>query len=116
MDYTTNIPTDGSGRILITDIGSDNDNALICRTNTPNPGNGDYYLHPSMVTTSNSDRIESTDSRGWTRNRDQVNTLARLRRHSTSWTEGVFTCQFSGISDPPISVGVYYPSESISYM
>ena len=113
MGYS-NITTDGSGRILITDIGTDNDNALICRINTPNPGNGDYYLHPSMVTTSNSDRIESTDSRGWTRNRGTG--LARLRRDGTSWTEGVLSCQFLGISDPPISVGVYYPSESISYM
>ena len=114
MGYTTTIPTDGSGRILITNIGFGNDDALMCMTNTPIPGNGEYYLHPSMVTISDSDRIQTTDTRGWSRSRALG--LARLRRYSTSWTEGVFTCQFSGISDPPISVGVYYPSESISYM
>ena len=117
----TNIPTDGSGRILITDIGFSNqpDNqALICTTNTPNPGNGEYYLHPSMLTTSDSDRIQTTDPQGYRRNRDRNNGIVRLRRDSdmTSWTEGVFTCLFLGTSDPPISVRVYYPSESISYM
>ena len=116
VGYATTIPTDGSGRILITDIGTDNDNALICRTNTPNPGHGNYYLHPSMVTISEGDWIESTDTRGWLRSRDVSNGLARLRRDGTSWTEGVFTCLFQGISDPPISVRVYHPSESISYM
>ena len=120
MGYS-NIPTDGSGRILITDIGFDNqpnDQALICRTNTVNPGNGDYFLHASMVTTSDGARIGSTDPRGYRRNRDTNNGIVRLRRDSdvTSWTEGVFTCLFLGINDPPISVGVYHPSESISYM
>ena len=110
----TNIPTDGSGRIFITNIGFDNTSALICRTDIPNPFLGDYYLHPSMQTTSNSDRIQSTDTRGWTRNRDLSNGIIRLRRHNTSWTEGVFTCRFIGISDPSISVGVYYRSKSHS--
>ena len=110
----TNIPTDGSGRILITNIGFDNANALICRTHIYIPILGDYYLHPSMQTTSDSDRIQSTDTRGWTRNRDPLNGIIRLRRHSTSWTEGVFTCRFIDISDPSISVGVYYPSKSHS--
>ena len=110
----TNIPTDGSGRILITDIGFDNANGLICRTNTPNPTGGDYYLHPSMQTTNIGDRIVSLDTRGWSRNRDLSNGIIRLRRDSTSWTEGVFTCEFHGISDPSISVGVYYPSKSHS--
>ena len=122
MGYT-NIPTDGSGRILITDIGFDNqlDNqALICRTNNiiMNLGNGDYYQHASMLTTSEGDRIHNPGPRGYRRNRDRNNGIVRLRRDHdmTSWTEGVFTCLFQGTNDPPISVRVYYPSESISYM
>ena len=120
MGYT-NIPNDGSGRILITDIGFDNqpnDQSLICMTNITTSGNGDYYQHRTMVTTSEGDRIGNTDTRGYRRNRDPSNGIVRLRRdhEMTSWTEGVFTCQFLLINDPPISVRVYYPSESISYM
>ena len=120
MGYT-NIPNDGSGRILITDIGFDNqpnDQSLICMTNITTSGNGDYYQHASMLTTSDGARIGSPDSLGYRRNRDTRNGIVRLRRDHdmTSWTEGVFTCQFLNISDPPISVGVYHPSESISYM
>ena len=113
----TNIPTDGSGRILITDIGFDNqhdDQALICMTNTPYTTGSDYYLHPSMQTTNDNYLIQSTDPRRYRRNRDTLNGIVRLRRESstTSWTEGVVTCIFHGVTDPPISVGVYYSSES----
>ena len=116
MGYT-NIPNDGSGRILITNIGfynQSNDQALICRTNTPNPTRGDYHLHPSMQTTDFNYVIQSTDPRGYRRNRDLANGIVRLRRDSanTSWTEGVLTCRLYGVIDPPISVGVYYSSES----
>ena len=116
MGYT-NISTDGSGRILITHIGFSNqpdDQALICRTNTPNPTGSDYALHPSMQTTDGNFVIQSTDPRGYRRNRDTLNGIVRLRRDSdtTSKTEGVLTCIFKGITDPPISVGVYYSSES----
>ena len=113
----TNIPTDGSGRILITDIGFNNqpvDQALICQTDTPNTIASNYYLHPSMQITSGSDVIQSTDPRGWRRNRDPLNGIVRVMRDSTttSWTEGVFTCVFDGINESPISVRVYYSSES----
>ena len=114
MNYA-NIPTDGSGRILVTDIGfhdQSDELVLICQTDTTTTQNmRDYYLHPSMQTTSVGYRIQSTDPRGWRRNRD--NGIVRLRRDSatTNWTEGVFTCEFMGINDSPISVGVYYSSE-----
>ena len=113
----TNIPSDGSGRILITHIVFDNqsnDQALICRTNTPNPTTANYFLHPSMQTTDGNYVIQSTDPRGYRRNRDLANGIVRLRRNSdtTSWTEGVLTCIFHGVTDPTISVGVYYSSES----
>ena len=114
MGYT-NIPTDGSGRILITDIGaSKGKQALICHTDTPsNPSGSDYYLHPSMQTTLEGDRIQSDDQRRWQRNRDLPNGIMKLGRNigATSWTEGVFTCQFFGTNDSPISVGVYSPRE-----
>ena len=113
VDYT-NIPTDGSGCILISNIGFDDTNALICWSETPNPYGPDYYLHPSMQTTNQGDCIENTDIQGWTKNRDTPNGIIRLRRISTSWTEGVLTCRFHGISDPSISVGVYYSSKSHS--
>ena len=113
MGYT-NIPIDGSGRILMTNIGFDNqsdDQALICMT-TSNPTTSNYYLHPSMLTTGFNYIIRSTDTRGYRRNR--ATGIVRLRRYSatTSWTEGVVTCRFHDTSDPPISVGVYYSSES----
>ena len=116
MGYS-NIPTDGSGRILITDIGFSNqldEQALVCRTNTPNPTTANYYLHPSMQTTDGNYVIQSTDPQGYRRNKDLANGLMRLKRDSstTNWTEGVLTCIFHGVSDPPISVGVYYSSES----
>ena len=80
----------------------------ICRTNTNNPTGGDNYLHPSMQTTDGNYVIQSTDPRGYRRNR--ATGIVRVRRESytTSWTEGVLTCRFHGISDPLISVGVYY--------
>ena len=117
----TNIPTDGSGRILITDIAASNEpnqEALICLTDVPTPNGSNFYIHPTVQTTSESGRIQSFDSRGWQRNRDLPNGIMRLRRdiRTTSWTEGVFTCQYLDTYDLPIFVGVYYPSESHSDM
>ena len=40
--------------------------------------------------------------------------LVRLKRHSIiTAREGVFTCHIVGDSNTPISVGIYYPSESL---
>ena len=124
----SSIPTDGSGRILITDIGLDDDTttdddagALLCQSDVaPDGGNGDWYLHPTQLSTAEDDRIQSYDSRGWTRNRGTSTTIpghrqVRLKRHSTiTAEEGVFTCHIVGDSNTPISVGIYYPSESVS--
>ena len=114
----TSIPTDGSGRILITDIGLDDAGALLCQSDVaPNGGNGDWYLHPTQQSTAEDDRIQSTDPRGWSRNRGtdyDEHRLVRLKRHSTiTAEEGVFTCHIVGDSNTPISVGIYYPSESL---
>ena len=121
------IPTGGSGRIVITDInpdGDNNDSAFICRSEEPTSSHGNWYLHPTQLTTDDSDRIQSTDSRGWRRNRDTVNIiftgilqLVSLRRDDSAASggralEGVFTCDIPGDSNTPVSVSIYYPSES----
>ena len=124
------IPTDGSGRIVVTDINSDGDNdedALKCRSEesiySSHDGSGNWYLHPTQQTTNDSDRIEGTDSRGWRRNRATVFSgsyrvqLVRLRRDDNAASggralEGVFTCDIPGDTYTPVSVGIYYPSES----
>ena len=124
------IPTDGSGRIVITDVNPDGDNdedALICLSELHNiSSGGNWYLHPTQQTTEKTNdgsvRIESTDSRGWGRNRallDDDRRLVRLRRDDSIASggralEGVFTCDIPGDSNTstPVSVGIYYPSES----
>ena len=117
------IPTDGSGRILITDIGlddatttADDDDALLCQSDVETAaGNVNWYLHPTQLSTAEGDRIQSTDPRGWARNRgtdSNSHQLVRLKRYSTiTAEEGVFTCHIVGDSNTPISVGIYYPSE-----
>ena len=81
------------------------------------PGNANWYLHPTQLSTAVDDRIQSTDPRGWSRNRgtDSVgHRLVRLKRHSTiTAEEGVFTCHVVGASNTPVSVHIYYPSESL---
>ena len=131
------ITTDGSGRIVITDINPDGDNnedALLCQSELTFDGiglglsnGGDWFLHPSQQTTQDTSdgsvRIESTDPRGWHRDRGTV-TIAgsgirrqvRLRRDDSVASggralEGVFTCHIPGDSNTPVSVGIYYPSE-----
>ena len=70
--------------------------------------------------TDDSYRIEGTDSRGWHRNRYNIYydyRRVRLRRDDSVASggravEGVFTCNILGDINTPISVGIYYPSES----
>ena len=62
------IPNDGSGRVLITDINPNvdgsNEDALICRSEIPTvtqgDGVGDWYLHPTEMSTDDGDRIDPT--------------------------------------------------------
>ena len=91
------IPTDGSGRVRITDINPTGDNdkdALICcseiDTFTSNFGN--WFLDPTEMSTDDGDRIMTPDPRGWTRNRDldSGHRLMRLRRDTSTALEGVF--------------------------
>ena len=122
------IPTDGCGCIVITDINPDGDNvekALICRSEMTLSSNiGNWFLHPTQQTTEYNDRVVSTDHRGWSRNRglDMVSSsearrLVRLRRDDSVASggralEGMFTCDIPGDTNTPVSVGIYYSSES----
>ena len=123
------IPTDGSGRILITDIVVDNvgttdedADALICQSDVASvdipPIYANWYLNSTQLSTEEDGRIQSSDLRGWVRNRGEDasgNEIVRLKRHSTlTAEEGVFTCHVIGDSNTPVSVGIFYPSESIT--
>ena len=123
---SNSIPTDGSGRIVLTDInpdGDNNDDALICRSELSISNGGNWYLHPTQQTTDDSVRIQDHDPRGWARNRatftisgSGTRRLVRLRRDDSIASggralEGVFTCDIPGDSNTPVSVGIYYPSE-----
>ena len=117
------IPTDGSGRVLITDInpiGDNDEDALICRSeiDTFTSYGGlitNWYLHPTEMSTDDDDRLMTPDPRGWRRNRalDSGHQLVRLRRISATPEGGVFTCDITGDENTPRSVGIYYPSEYI---
>ena len=110
------IPTDGSGLVNITDIGDTNGNALICRSGIPTTAGGEWYLHPTQMSTNDGDRIGSPPpDRGWSRYRaadSQGHRLVRLRRANATAVEGVFTCDITGDNNTPRALGVYYPSES----
>ena len=122
----SSIPTDGSGRIVITDINPDGnpnnlEDALICQSELTTLSDGsNWYLHPTNQTTDVSKKIIHTDPRGWKRNRAEQNAvidnrrLVRLRRAASGGRalEGVFTCDIEGDNNTPVSVGIYYPSES----
>ena len=119
------IATDGSGRIVITDINPDGDpynyeDALLCQSELLIGYGGNWFLHPTQQTTETSDRIQDTDTRGWRRNRDLIDDhrLVRLRRDDSIASggrvlEGVFTCDIPGDTNTPVSVGIYYPSECV---
>ena len=112
------IPTDGSGRILITDIGNSSESALICTCQSDmigNVGTSNWYLHPTQLGISESDVISSTGTEGWETNRatSDDGRVVRLMRVSDSAKEGIFTCHIPGCNNSPVPVGIYYPSELI---
>ena len=106
------IPTDS---VRVTDIRDNNETALICRSGKAISSVGDWYLHPTEMSTDDGDRIASPPDRGWSRNRatdSQGHRLVRLRRATDTAEEGVFTCHIPGDFGTPVSVGIYYPCES----
>ena len=65
------IPTGGSGRVLIIDIGDNNEDTLICRSEINFTSiYGNWYLHLTEMSTDDGDRIVNNETRGWARNRD----------------------------------------------
>ena len=113
------IPTDGSGHVCVTDIRNNDETALICHSGKATSSGGNWYLHPTEMSTDGGDRIVSgvysIPDRGWSRNRaadSEGHRLVRLRRATATAEEGVFTCHIAGDFGTPVSVGVYYPSES----
>ena len=111
-----NIPTDGSGRILISDVGEGITDSLICVTDDPGTDpSSEWYYDPTSPTTDAAVRLQSDDDRGWLRNRGTTSDgfrLTRLRRDISDpdSVEGVFTCDIAVDNGPPISVGIYYAS------
>ena len=124
-----NISSAGDGRVIITDInpnGENNEDALICRSEIPLFGavsnKGDWYLHPTQMSTDDADRINPVNNiianRGWRKKRDNVSEVyskdhrvVRLKRVSDTAEEGVFTCDIGGDLNSPKYLGIYYPSE-----
>ena len=125
------IPTDGSGRLLITDIrlrngqrSTSNKDALICRSSrsvselrSPYYAN-DWYIDPELAGTNiTGERISGSNDQGWTRNRDRENSsgryhlVLRLRRVSETAAEGKFTCHIPNDSNNNKSLFILYPSE-----
>ena len=91
MGYT-NIPTNGSGSILITDIGASNERALICSTDISTSTASNWYLHPDLPTTSIGNRIGNTDTQGWMRN--IAPGILKLRRVTNNSVEGCSLVDF----------------------
>ena len=128
------IPTDGSGRLLITDIrlrngqsNTSDEDALICRSSGNvvelgiSHGAGDWYIDPELVGTNitlvSGERISGSNDRGWTRNRDRENSsgiyhrAVRLKRVSETAVEGKFTCHIPNDRNNNKSLFILYPSE-----
>ena len=132
------IPTDGSGRLLITDIrlyngyyySTSDEKALICLSSRhigelqSSPTFDVWYIDPEVNNTLNTisgKRIsKGSDDRGWTMNRDRVRVngegspfhrVVRLKRVSETALEGKFTCQIPNDSNNNKSLLILYPSE-----
>ena len=130
------IPTDGSGRLLITDIrlhngqrSTSDEEALICRSSSnvvelrTNKRNTDWYLDKEQVDTTKTIvigiRINGDSALGWTRNRGRENSrgsyhfVVRLKRMSETTVEGRFTCHITNDNNNNKSLLILYPSESL---
>ena len=110
------IPTNGAEHILITDINNTSTKALLCQSELSHEevGIGNWYLHPTQQSKENKDRIDGMNDRGWYRNRviSGNKQKVRLMRVSATAEEGVFTCDIARDTPTPVSVGIFYPSES----
>ena len=112
----TNIPTDGSGRISIKDIGHTDERALICSTELSSFRWSNWYRHPLIQTTSRYSRLTDRNTQGWGIHSNSTAIKLRRKNESTTWSEGVFTCstRIHHVGDRQIAIGIYYPSESLT--
>ena len=73
------------GYIVISDIGSDDESALLCHTNRHgNPNSGGDWFAPDRT------EVDGTNVPGFTRNRGPM--VVRLKRTTGSPTVGIFSC------------------------
>ena len=91
-----------NGYVEISDIGSDDDTALLCHTNQPPPpgcanSGGDWFAPDGT-------RVSGSDVPGFTRNRDPM--VVRLKRTSGTPPEGIYQCDHAS-SLHRVSVGLY---------
>ena len=115
----TSIPTDGSGRVLITDLnvvtnnnGAESNAVLCSLPGSTTSTSSNWYVHPDSSTTADQFRVVGifiNDADGWGRNRREG--VVRLWRNRMNTLEGVFTCQFPDANPNTIHLGMYYRSK-----
>ena len=94
------------GYVMISDIGSTDDTALLCHTNRP-PARGSSNSGGNWIAP-NGTRVHLMDVRGFTRNRGSM--VVRLKRVTGSPAEGIYYCTI-GISSSNavknVNIGLY---------
>ena len=113
------IPTDGSGRVLITDIKSTDTEALICRTPETAGGRTLWYLDhedENVTSSDNASHISGGNFQGWKTRRNMVTSdgyiIKKLIRISDTAVEGRFICGDIQKRESAIALLILYPSES----
>ena len=112
------IPSDGSGRVLITDINFTSQGNLLCQSSSLG-GLTQWYLDPedeNPTSIAEADKIHGNNFQGWTtkRNENPVRDgllIVRLKRVSDTAVEGRFTCRIPRDKDSPRGLLIIYPSE-----
>ena len=95
---------------MLSDIGSDDDTALLCHTNRPDSGShsgGDWFSPDGTRVGS----VGSTDVPGFERNRGPM--LVRLRRTAPDAANGIYKCKVKDKSETyqTVFVGIYINAE-----
>ena len=98
-----------NGYVEISDIGSDDDTALLCHTNQPPPpdsahSGGDWFA-PDVT------RVQDIYVPGFTRNRGAM--VVRLKRTSGTPPEGIYHCSIidAALTPQTVYVGLYNTGE-----
>ena len=99
------------GYVMISDIGSTDDTALICNTNRPPPDNapnsgGDWFAPDET-------RVNFLDVPGFRRNRAPM--IVRLLRNTGTPSVGIYQCVIEDNTDTiqTVQVGLYNNGEGI---